>query len=230
LAAERKMIRIILLAFVFFNSFLAISQDLQVHNPNRDMRAGFHNWVEFSLNRKFDSLDLRATQGRVDRDSANLKVTRGKDNRQRTVIRLIPETSGKDTVFAKFFYKGKFVHSDTVVFDIIKPEFFPSFGGDLLKHRKFSVAFLKSRGGIIFNIRVSDVHWEGIGAESYRFSIIRKDSCIFSTIEYSTRFSEELKSKFGLLQPGDKILISDATINAHFAKFANILPGVFEIE
>jgi hypothetical protein len=224
------MARVIFLTFVFFNSFLAFSQDLQVRNPNRNMRAGVESLVEFSLNRKFDSVDLKSTQGKVNRDSVDLRVTKGKDNRERTLIRLIPESAGKDTVFAKFFYKGKFVHIDTVVFEIIKPEVFPSFGGDLLADRKFSLAYLKSIGGVIFHIRVNEDHWESAGVESYRFSIIRKDSCIFSTIEYSTRFSEELKSKLSLLKPGDKILISDATINAHFAKFANILPAVFEIE
>lgn len=201
---------------VVLNSFLAISQDFKIRNPNRDMRAGFENSVEFSLKKKFDSVDLTVTQGKVSRE--------GK------IIRLIPETSGKDTLFAKFFYKRKFVHLDTVVFDIIKPEVFPSFGGDLLKDRKFSLAYLKSRGGIIFHIRITDYHWEGSGVESYRFSIIRKDSCIFSKIEYSHRFSDELQSKFDLLKPGDKILISDATIHPKLAKYANILPGVFEIE
>lgn len=210
------MTQLILLISILFPPLLAISQELKVRNPNRDMRAGFESAVEFSLNKKFDSVDLRVSQGKVYRD--------GK------IIYLTPATSGKDSLFAKFFYRRKFVHSDTLIFDIIKPEVFPSFSADLLKDRKFSLADLKAKGGIIFYIRVNDYHWESAGVESYRFSIIRKDSCIFSKIEYSYRFSDELKSSFDLLKPGDMILISDATINPLYARYANILPGVFEIE
>lgn len=207
---------LIFLASFVLNYALAISQTIKVHNPNRSIRAGFENTIEFSLKRKFDSVDLRASQGSVIREGR--------------IIRFTPAIPGEDTLFVKFYSRGKIVHLDTMTFEAIKPEVFPSLGGDLLRGRKVKLSYIKALGGIIFYIAVNDYHWEGAGVESYRFSIIRKDSCIFSKIEHSSRYSDELKSKLDLLIPGDKILISDATINSQFSKIANILPGVFEIE
>jgi hypothetical protein len=211
-----RMTRITLPILIILQSFNTFSQKLEIQNRNRNMRAGFSNFIKFSLNAKFDSVDLKVTQGAAEREG--------------DIIRLTPKMSGKDTLFAKFLRRGKSVYLDTLIFDIIKPEVFPSYGGDLIKDRKISLSRLKAQGGIIFFIRVTDDHWEGAGVTSYRFSVIRKDSCIFSKIETSSKYSDELKAKLDLLIRGDKILISDATINSLFAEIANILPGVFEIE
>jgi hypothetical protein len=197
-----------------FGPIFAMSQNLEVRNLSRNMRAGFENAVEFSLKVKFDSIEIRATQGRVSAD--------------KKFIRIYPETSGRDTIFANFLNKGKIVYLDTLIFDIIKPEVFPSFGGDLVTNRKFKLEYLKARGGITFHIRVNDFHWENPGIQSYRFTIIRMDSCIFSRIEYSAWFSDELKIFLDHLESGDIILISDA--NIQYSKETNILPGVFVIE
>ena len=189
---------------------------MQVRFLSCDIRAGFENTVEFSLKRNFDSVNLKATHGIVSREG--------------NIIRFIPTTFGKETLIAKFYYKHEFVHLDSVTFDVIRPEVFPSIGSDLLKDRKVSLSKFKAIGGIIFYIRVNDYHWEPIRIESYRFSIIRQGNCIFSKIEFSNRYSDELVAKLNLLNVGDIILISDIVITSQLSEIANILPGVFEIE
>jgi hypothetical protein len=186
---------------------------MKIDNRNRNIRARFENSIAFSFDRKFDSLDLKTSQGTFNRDGH--------------VIRLIPETSAQDTLFAKFFYRRKFICVDTATFAVIKPEVFPSFGVDLFS--KLNVSHVKACGGLIFNIRITDDHWEGASIKSYRFSVIRNDSFIFSMIEYSYKFSDDLKTKLDALISGDKILISDIILSPYY-DFANPLPGVFEIE
>jgi hypothetical protein len=143
-------------------------------------------------------------------------------------ILLIPATSGQDTIFARFFYKNTLILEDTATFDVIKPEIFPSYGAELLK--KVSASYVRACGGIIFNIRITDDHWEGASIESYRFSVIRKDRFLFSLIEHSNKYSDDLKVKLGTIMPGDILLISDITPAAPYSELANSLPGVFEIE
>ena len=201
------------MTFFVFETFTSVGQLMKIENRNRYIRAHFENSIGFSFDRKFDSLDLRTSQGTFNRD--------------RHIIRLIPETSGRDTFFAKFFYKRKLIHVDTATFDVIKPEVYPSFGED--HPTKLSVSYIKSGGGIIFHIRITDDHHEGASIKSYRFSVIRKDSFVFSMIEYSYKFSDELKAKLDTSKSGDKILISDIILDPYF-DFADPLPRVYEIE
>ena len=207
------MIKIIILTLFIFDTLSCLGQVMKIDNRNRHIRAHYSNSIGFSFDRKFDSLDLRTSQGTFNRDTH--------------IIRLIPETSGQDTLFAKFFYKQKLVHVDTATFDVIKPEVYPSFGEDHPK--KLNLAFVKSTGGLIFHIRITDDHHEGVSIKSYRFSVIRKDNFIFSMTEYSYKFSDELKAKLDTLKSGDKILISDIILDPYF-HFGDPLPRVYEIE
>ncbi|HTL07859.1 MAG TPA: hypothetical protein VL307_06365 [Chitinophagaceae bacterium] len=162
-----KWLQLILVSVLAFN--VAQPQHLLIKNYNRNIRAGFQSGLGFSIDKKFDSIGLRVTQGTVER--------------QGNIIMLWPATDGKDTLIAAIYYKHRNVFIDTLKFDIIKPEIFPSFGGDLIRDRKLTLTHLKAFGGIIFHIRITDDHWERAGVESYRFSILRKDSCIYSKIE-----------------------------------------------
>jgi hypothetical protein len=195
-----------------------LSQKMEVRNFNRDARIGFSNAAEFSLKKKFDSVTLKASQGKV--------------SREKQIIYFSPITPGKDTIAAKFYFKNKLVHIDTVVFDVIAPEVFSMIGGggELLRSRKISLPVLEAMGGVVFYIRVNDYHWEPISINSYRASVLRKDQCIYSIVESDNRFSHQLKAKLDLLVSGDLIVISEIEINSDYIKVANPLPGIFEIK
>ena len=86
----------------------ATCQEMQVNYSRRDIRAGWKNSLEFSFNRKFDSVHLHVTQGTVMREGKTILFT--------------PDTPGKETLSATFYYKRKLVHSDSVSFNVIRPE------------------------------------------------------------------------------------------------------------
>lgn len=208
------MMRIIFFIVLTCETMICSGQIMKIEDRNRKIRAGFENSIGFTLDRKFDSLHLRASQGAA--------------KWEKNIIYLIPATSGQDTLFAQFYFKKNLIHSDTVSFNVIKPEVFPSFGGDLLQKRELS--FIKAIGGVIFFIRVNDFHWEPVAIKSYRFSVIRKNNFLFSTVEYSNRYSNDLKVKLDTMMSGDKILITDIVLVPGNYDFASCLPGVFEIE
>jgi hypothetical protein len=213
---DNLITRILLLIIILWDANEAISQKMEVHNHNHDMRAGFRNSFEISLKKKYDSISVSASHGSV--------------AAERSIFFLTADSSGIDTVYVSFYFRRKLVQQDTVSFNIIQPEVFPRFQSDLLKGRKLKISYLRAIGGVLFNIRVNDYHWEPIAIASYRFSVVRDESCIFSKVEYSNRFSDEVKAEIELLRAGDLIIISQTMLNVQYTGQANILPGIFEIE
>jgi len=198
----------ILIPSIFF------AQTMEILHFRRMVRAGCESSFEFYLKKKYDSVQVTSSQGRCTWEN-------------KKYIQFFPEHAGTDSLIVRFYHRNRIIDTDTAVFEVINPEVFPVFGPDFLK--KVHLPVLKAMGAVIIMMKVNDYHWEPVGITSYRFSIIRNDSCLFSMIETSRRFSSELKEKLTLCKSGDLVLISEIKLTPASMQ-ANVLPGVFEIE
>jgi len=207
------MIKLVIFISFAFLSLQGIAQKVN-YNYYAYVRAGFKNEIGFSTDFAYDSIQFEMNRVICRTDSNSLFI--------------YPKKAGKDTIHSIAYFKGKVVHSDKFILDVMKPEVFGVFKPHL--QTKLKLDFIKRFPGVSFNIRINNYHWEPISIVSYRFSIIRDHKVIYSVTGFSNRFSDQLKAEIEQLKAGDLILISEIVTGDFYKEIADPMPTIYEVE
>lgn len=204
----------IFFALIFFWSLPCWSQKSTIKIPGRYLLAGRKNYVDFSTKIKYDSVKFEVSQGTFGWEKKKLFLS--------------PADEGSDSVFISLYRKSRLLNRDTIVAYVERPLIFPAYSGS--RYAKLNARMLKAMGGVVFYVTINAWHWEPIDVSSYRFSIMREGKMIYSSLEKSRFYSNELRLQLDLLQTRDLIIISDISTTDDVPSVVEVQPGIFEIK